>query len=108
LKRFITEQRKANRKNPDNVLELLKSVYGIPSSGNSFAVLMQSTHKDKCGLHQTQTDPSIYIKMVCKDGDDAGGDEHDKRNVECVGENGTTTMHLSHCADGTVVEFWTM
>ena len=106
LKRFITEQRKANRKNPNNVLELLKSVYGIPSSGNSFAMLMQSTHKDKCGLHQTQTDPSIYIKMVCKDGpkdgDDAGGDEHDKRNVECVGENGTTTMH---CTDGTVVEF---
>ena len=99
LKRFITSQRKASRKDPDNVLELLKSIYGIPSSGNSFAMLVQSTHKDKCGLHQTQTDPSIYIKMVCNDVE--GGDK-DKRSVECVGKDGTRTMH---CTDGTVVEF---
>jgi len=102
LKKFITEHRRSTRKNSEHVLELLKSVYGIPSSGNSFAMLMKSTHTDKCGVHQTQTDPSIYIKIVC-DNIGAGGEDPDsKRAVECVGENGTTNVH---CVDGTVVEF---
>jgi hypothetical protein len=108
LKKFVAEQRRTARKNPETVLELLKSVYGIPSSGNSFAMLMRSTHVEKCGVHQTESDPSIYIKIVCEEKEDKGEtsdsvlDPADKRSVECIGENGTTKVH---CVDGTVVEF---
>ena len=106
LKKFITAQRKEARDKPDEVLELLKSVYGIPSSGHSFSMLMRGTHTDKCGLHQTETDPSIYIKMVCVEGEqDKGSNDGrpaDAREVECIGENGSTKVH---CADGTVIEF---
>ena len=103
LKEFVALHRRNTRKNPDKALELRKSVYSIPSSGNSFAMLMKSTHTDKCGVHQTETDPSIYIKIVC---DETGTGEdvepNSKRAVECVGEEGTTKVH---CVDGTVVEF---
>ena len=105
LKRFITAQRKEARDKPDEVLELLKSVYGIPSSGHSFSMLMRGTHTDKCGLHQTETDPSIYIKMVCIDGEQSSNDNGrpaDAREVECISGDGSTKIH---CADGTVIEF---
>ena len=105
LKKFIAENRRSTRKNPEHVLELLKSVYGIPSSGNSFAMLMKSTHVEKCGVHQTQTDPSIYIKIICEDAGEATDENigaNSKRAVECIGENGASKVH---CVDGNVVEF---
>ena len=101
LKRFVADHRRATRKNPDKVLELLKSVYGIPSAGNTFAMLMRSTHIEKCGVHQTETDPSIYIKIVTEP---VNADEAENRNreVQYVGANGSEKVH---CADGTCVEF---
>jgi hypothetical protein len=108
LKKFVAEQRRTARKNPKTVLELLKSVCGIPSSGNSFAMLVRSTHVEKCGVHQTKSDPSIYVKVVCEEKEDKGDasdgvlDPADKRSVECIGKNGTTKVH---CVDGNVVEF---
>ena len=50
LKRFIAEHRRSTRKSPENVLELKKSIYGIPSSGNVFVMLMRCTHIKKFGV----------------------------------------------------------
>ena len=103
LKRFVTQHRRETRKNPEKVLELKKSVYGIPSSGNSFATLMRTTHVEKCGVHQTETDPSIYIKIVVKPNvlvEEVV--DNPNKNVHYVGSDGSEKIH---CADGTVVEF---
>jgi hypothetical protein len=35
-------------------------------------MLMRSTHVEECGVHQTESDPSIYIKIVCEEKEDKG------------------------------------
>lgn len=81
LRRFIAEHRKNTRKNPEEVLELVKSVYGIPSAGNNFAMLMRSTHVEKCNMTQTETDPSIYIRFET-DNSGAKDNGHDGKVLE--------------------------
>jgi hypothetical protein len=70
LKKFVAEQRRTARKNPETVLKLLKSDRGVPSSENSFAMLVRSTHVEKRGVHQTESDPSIYVKVACEEKED--------------------------------------
>ena len=63
---------------------------------------MRSTHLEKCGVHQTETDPSIFIKIVVDPSTEGCEKGSASKDVHYVGSDGSKTVH---CADGTVVEF---
>ena len=65
-------------------------------------MLMRSTHLEKCGVHQTETDPSIYIKIVVEPNTESNDLNKSNKNVHYVGSDGSEVLH---CADGTIVEF---
>ena len=63
IKDFSRKLKKERRWKPEVVLELKRSVYGIPDAGQAFAMFMQGLHIKKCGLTQCEVDPSIYFKI---------------------------------------------
>ena len=46
---------------PDTVLEIKRSVYGIPDDGQAFSMFMQSLHIKKCGMVHSDI---IYYKIM--------------------------------------------
>ncbi len=54
--------RSERRIRPDKVLEIKRSVYGIPDAGQAFSMFMQSLHVKKCGMVESDIDPCIYYK----------------------------------------------
>ena len=39
-------------------------IYGAPSAGHEFEMLIHSVHTETCGCTQTQPEPSIYVRIV--------------------------------------------
>ena len=56
--------RHERRMRPDTVLEIKRSVCGIPDAGQAFSMFMQSLHIKKCGMIQSDVDPCIYYKIM--------------------------------------------
>ena len=75
IKDFSRRLRNERRIRPDTVLELKRSVYGIPDAGQSFSMFMQSLHLKKCGMVQSDMDPCLFYKIFesMKDKDGNGG-----------------------------------
>ena len=63
VKEFARQLKKDRRWKHDKVLELKRSVYGIPDAGQAFAMFMQGMHIKKCGLTQCEVDPVIYYRI---------------------------------------------
>ena len=63
VKDFSRNLKKERRWTRDVVLELKKSVYGIPDAGQAFAMFMQGMHIKKCRLTQCEVDPAIYYRI---------------------------------------------
>jgi len=74
IKRFSSSMRKERRIRPKMVLQLNRSIYGVPDAGQSFAMFMQSLHLKKCGMMQSEMDPCIYYKIMQHD---SGSDDSD-------------------------------
>ena len=68
LKQFAARHRRDSRQNPKEVYRCNASIYGAPSAGHTFEMLIRSVHK-KCGLTQTQPEPSMFVRIVV-DNDD--------------------------------------
>ena len=64
IKAFSRRMRNERRIRPDKVLEIKRSVYGIPDAGQAFSMFMQSLHIKKCGMVQSDIDPCIYYKIM--------------------------------------------
>ena len=64
LKKFAREHKRDGRKNPKHVYKCNSSIYGAPSAGHEFEMLMHSVHTKVCGLSQTQPEPSLYCRIV--------------------------------------------
>ena len=64
IKAFSRKMRNERRMRPDTVLEIKRSVYGIPDAGQAFSMFMQSLHIKKCGMVQSDIDPCIYYKIM--------------------------------------------
>ena len=64
IKAFGRKMRNERRMRPDTVLEIKRSVYGIPDAGQAFSMFMQSLHIKKCGMVQSDIDPCIYYKIM--------------------------------------------
>ena len=64
LKKFAREHKRDGRKNPRKVYRCNSSIYGAPSAGHEFEMLMHSVHTKTCGLTQTQPEPSLYCRLV--------------------------------------------
>ena len=71
IKAFSRKMRNERRIRPDKVLEIKRSVYGIPDAGQAFSMFMQSLHIKKCGMVQSDIDPCIYYKIMENAGDEA-------------------------------------
>ena len=63
LKRFASKHKRDSRINPKQCMRLKKSVYGNPGAGHSFEMLLQGTHIKKCGMTQSEVEPSIYMRI---------------------------------------------
>ncbi len=63
--------RNERRIRPDKVLEIKRSVYGIPDAGQACSMFMQSLHIKKCGMVQSDIDPCIYYKIMENTGDES-------------------------------------
>jgi hypothetical protein len=63
VKEFSKHLKKERRWKPEVVLELKRSVYGIPDAGQAFAMFMQGMHIKKCRLTQCEVDPAIYYRI---------------------------------------------
>jgi hypothetical protein len=63
IKEFSRQLKKERRWKPEFVLELNRSVYGIPDAGQAFAMFMQGMHIKKCKLTQCEVDPAIYFRI---------------------------------------------
>jgi hypothetical protein len=72
IKNFSKKLRQERRVRPDTVLELKRSVYGIPDAGQSFSMFMQSLHLKQCGMVQSDLDPCVYYKIIEEEKDDLG------------------------------------
>ena len=46
------------------VLQLNKSVYGIPDAGQSFSMFMQGLHLKHCSMVQSEMDPCVFYKII--------------------------------------------
>ena len=64
IKVFGRKMRNERRMRPDTVLEIKRSVYGIPDAGQAFSMFMQSLHIKRCGMVQSDIDPCIYYKIM--------------------------------------------
>jgi hypothetical protein len=69
LTKFAREHKKDGRRNPKHVYRCNSSIYGAPSAGHEFEMLMHSVHTKSCGLTQTQPEPSLYCRIVVDDED---------------------------------------
>ena len=67
IKAFGRKMRNERRLRPKTVLEIKRSVYGIPDAGQAFSMFMQSLHIKKCGMIQSDIDPCIYYKIMESD-----------------------------------------
>ncbi len=56
--------RDERRIRPKTVLQIKRSVYGIPNAGQAFSMFMLSLHIKKCGMVQCEVDPCIYYKIM--------------------------------------------
>ena len=72
IKDFSRRLRQERRVRPSTVLELKRSVYGIPDAGQSFSMYMQSLHLKHCGMVQSDLDPCMYYKILQKEKDHLG------------------------------------
>jgi hypothetical protein len=72
IKDFSKKLRQERRVRPETVLELKRSVYGIPDAGQSFSMYMQSLHLKHCGMVQSDLDPCVYYKIIEGKKDDLG------------------------------------
>jgi hypothetical protein len=72
IKDFSKRLRNERRIRPSTVLELKRSVYGIPDAGQSFSMYMQSLHLKHCGMVQSDLDPCMYYKILTKEKDHLG------------------------------------
>jgi hypothetical protein len=72
IKDFSKRLRNERRIRPETVLELKRSVYGIPDAGQSFSMYMQSLHLKQCGMVQSDLDPCVYYKIIESEKDDLG------------------------------------
>jgi hypothetical protein len=64
IKAFSRKMRNELRMRPDTVLEIKRSMYGIPDAGQAFSMFMQALHIKKCGMVQSDIDPCIYYKIM--------------------------------------------
>ncbi len=63
IKEFSRKIKQERRVRPKTVLQLKRSVYGIPDAGQSFSMFMQGLHIKQCGMIQSDIDPCIYYKI---------------------------------------------
>jgi hypothetical protein len=73
IKWFSGMMRKESRIRPKMVLQLNRSIYGVPDAGKSFVMFMQSLHLKKCG--PSEMDPCIYYKIMQHDSGSESSDE---------------------------------
>ena len=73
LKKFAREHKREGRRNPKKVYRCNSSIYGAPSAGHEFEMLMHSVHTKTCGLSQTQPEPSLYCRIVVNENGDVVG-----------------------------------
>ena len=64
VKDFARRVKKERRKRPKTVLQLNKSIYGIPDAGQSFSMFMQGLHLKHCSMVQSEMDPCIYYRII--------------------------------------------
>jgi hypothetical protein len=72
IKDFSKRLRQERRIRPETVLELKRSVYGIPDAGQSFSMFMQSLHIKNCNMVQSDMDPCLFYKIYESDKDEHG------------------------------------
>jgi hypothetical protein len=65
VRNFARRIEKDRREKPKTVLQLNKSVYGIPDAGQSFSMFMQGLYLKHCGMVQSEMDPCIFYKIPC-------------------------------------------
>ena len=69
LKRLASKHRRESRGSPRQVLKLNSAIYGAPSAGHEFEMLIHAVHTKTCGCSQTQPEPSMFVKILVDDQD---------------------------------------
>jgi hypothetical protein len=64
VKDFARKMKRERRERPKTILQLNKSVYGIPDAGQSFSMFMQGLHLKHCKMIQSEMDPCIFYKIM--------------------------------------------
>jgi hypothetical protein len=64
VKEFARKMKRERRDKPKTVLQLNKSVYGIPDAGQSFSMFMQGLHIKHCSMVQSEMDPCVYYRIM--------------------------------------------
>jgi hypothetical protein len=72
IKELSKQLRQERRIRPETVLELKRSVYGIPNVGQLFSMFMQSLHIKKCNMVQSDMEPCLFYKTYESDKDQFG------------------------------------
>ncbi len=64
VKEFARRMKRERRERPKTVLQLNKSVYGIPDAGQSFSMFMQGLHQKHCSMVQSEMDPCVFYRIM--------------------------------------------
>jgi hypothetical protein len=64
VKEFARRMKRERRERPKTVLQLNKSVYGIPDAGQSFSMFMQGLHLKHCSMVQSEMDPCVFYRIM--------------------------------------------
>ena len=64
LKKVCSEAQAGFQDEPEGGVQMQQFIYGAPSAGHEFEMLIHSVHTETCGCTQTQPEPSIYVRIV--------------------------------------------
>jgi hypothetical protein len=64
VKDFARKMKKERRERPKMILQLNKSIYGIPDAGQSFSMFMQGLHLKHCSMVQSEMDPCVFYRII--------------------------------------------
>ena len=99
IKKFASKHKRDSRVNPKEVFKCNSSIYGGPSCGHEFEMMIHAVHTKTAGCTQTQPEPSIFVRIRVDKDDKVVGYLIAAAYVDDVVFFGTEPERLKYMAD---------
>ena len=69
MRKFAAKHKRDSRMNPTHCLKIQRGIYGNPSAGHAFEMLLRGAHVKGAKMTQSDLEPSIYIRILVDEND---------------------------------------